>query len=59
MTVDTDSALLPLAAPAATLATVGGKGVNLAKLALAGLPVPAGFLVPTAAYRIVCGRERP
>jgi rifampicin phosphotransferase len=36
--------------PGATLATVGGKGANLARLARAGLPVPAAFLVTTAAY---------
>jgi rifampicin phosphotransferase len=31
-------------------AFVGGKGANLARLAGAGLPVPAGFCVTTAAY---------
>ncbi len=30
---------------------VGGKGVSLAKLAVAGLPVPAGFHLTTEAYR--------
>lgn len=30
---------------------VGGKGASLAKLAAAGLPVPPGFLLTTAAYR--------
>lgn len=35
----------------ATLATVGGKGANLAKLARADLPVPPGFLVTTDAYQ--------
>jgi len=35
----------------ATLALVGGKGANLAKLAQAGFPVPGGFLVTTEAYR--------
>ncbi|MBL8055058.1 MAG: hypothetical protein JNK29_00090, partial [Anaerolineales bacterium] len=34
----------------ATLAVVGGKGASLARLADAGLPVPAGFHVTTAAY---------
>jgi rifampicin phosphotransferase len=34
----------------ATLAAVGGKGANLARLAQAGLPVPSGFLVSTRAY---------
>lgn len=33
-----------------TLAEVGGKGANLAKLARAGFPVPGGFLVTTQAY---------
>lgn len=35
----------------ATLAIVGGKGASLARLANAGLPVPDGFHVTTAAYR--------
>ncbi len=43
--------LLPLTSSAADLATVGGKGANLAKTARAGLPVPDGFLLPVAAYR--------
>ena len=42
---------LPLSDPQADLATVGGKGASLAKLAQAGLPVPDGFHVTTAAYR--------
>ena len=43
---------LDLADPAATdLATTGGKGSSLARLAAAGLPVPGGFHVTTAAYR--------
>jgi rifampicin phosphotransferase len=41
---------LPLAHADATLATVGGKGASLAKLAGAGLPVPGGFHITTAAY---------
>ncbi|MEU8251188.1 PEP/pyruvate-binding domain-containing protein [Nonomuraea sp. NPDC048916] len=44
-------ALLPLDDPAADLATAGGKGASLARLAKAGLPVPGGFLITTAAYR--------
>ncbi|MEO6086066.1 MAG: PEP/pyruvate-binding domain-containing protein, partial [Umezawaea sp.] len=43
--------VLPLADPAADLSTAGGKGESLAKLANAGLPVPPGFHVTTAAYR--------
>ncbi len=44
---------LPLAADEATLELVGGKGASLARLAAAGLPVPDGFLLTTAAYRRV------
>lgn len=43
--------VLPLADPAADLLTAGGKGESLARLANAGLPVPPGFHVTTAAYR--------
>ncbi len=42
---------LPLSDPKAELATVGGKGASLARLVNAGLPVPDGFHVTTAAYR--------
>jgi phosphohistidine swiveling domain-containing protein len=35
----------------ARLETVGGKGYSLARLSAAGLPVPFGFFVTTAAYR--------
>lgn len=35
----------------ANLARVGGKGASLARMASAGLPVPGGFHVTTAAYR--------
>ena len=42
---------LPLSDPGADLETVGGKGMSLAKLAKAGLPVPGGFHVTTEAYR--------
>ena len=45
------SFLLSLDSTDAILANAGGKGVNLAKLARAGFPVPAGFIVVTAAYR--------
>ncbi|MGP3956922.1 PEP/pyruvate-binding domain-containing protein [Nonomuraea sp. 3N208] len=44
-------AVLPLDDAAADLATVGGKGASLARLVRAGLPVPDGFHVTTAAYR--------
>ena len=43
--------VLALDDPAATLERVGGKGASLARLAAAGLPVPPGFHVTTAAYR--------
>jgi phosphohistidine swiveling domain-containing protein len=42
---------LDFAATAATLPTVGGKGMNLGRLTRAGLPVPPGFFVTTAAYQ--------
>ncbi len=43
--------VLALDDPAATLEHVGGKGASLARLAAAGLPVPPGFHITTAAYR--------
>ena len=42
--------ILALADARATLATVGGKGASLARLAQVGLPVPDGFHVTTEAY---------
>ncbi|MQA04596.1 MAG: pyruvate, phosphate dikinase [Streptosporangiales bacterium] len=42
--------VLPLDDPTAELAVVGGKGASLSRLAAAGLPVPVGFHVMTAAY---------
>jgi rifampicin phosphotransferase len=42
---------LPQDSADATLQVVGGKGVSLARMATAGLPVPPGFQVTTAAYR--------
>ena len=47
-----------LASPAATLEQVSGKGASLARLARAGLPVPPGFHVTTAAYRQFVGAHR-
>ncbi|MBW7883634.1 MAG: phosphoenolpyruvate synthase [Caldilineaceae bacterium] len=35
----------------ADLAHAGGKGANLARMYQAGLPVPTGFVIATAAYR--------
>ena len=43
--------ILPLSDPDASLEKVGGKGMSLARLINAGLPVPDGFHVTTAAYR--------
>jgi phosphoenolpyruvate synthase/pyruvate phosphate dikinase len=43
--------ILPLSDPQASLDAVGGKGMSLAKLSRAGLPVPEGFHVTTEAYR--------
>ncbi|MEZ4646612.1 MAG: PEP/pyruvate-binding domain-containing protein [Chloroflexota bacterium] len=42
--------ILPLNTTEATLSLVGGKGMNLARLAQAKLPVPGGFLITTQAY---------
>lgn len=44
-------AFIPLQSPNVTLNQVGGKGLNLVKLARAGFPVPNGFLVPTDCYQ--------
>src|SRR5512137_497429 len=43
--------IVPLADASAGLSQVGGKGASLARLAAAGLPVPPGFHITTAAYR--------
>lgn len=43
--------ILALSDPQATLETVGGKGESLARLVRAGVPVPDGFHITTAAYR--------
>lgn len=42
---------IPLSDPAADVATAGGKRASLVRLARAGLPVPEGFHLTTAAYR--------
>ncbi len=41
---------IALLSPQATLEAVGGKGLNLIKLARAGFPVPNAFLIPTQSY---------
>jgi pyruvate,water dikinase len=43
--------VLPLSDTQATLETVGGKGLSLARMINAGLPVPDGFHITTEAYR--------
>ncbi|MCI0395829.1 MAG: hypothetical protein L0332_35325 [Chloroflexi bacterium] len=43
--------ILPLDAEMMTLAEAGGKGASLNRLGRAGFPVPAGFVVTTAAYQ--------
>jgi phosphohistidine swiveling domain-containing protein len=43
--------VLALDDASATLEQVGGKGASLARMAAAGLPVPPGFHITTAAYR--------
>ena len=50
------STCLPLATQGLTLSRVGGKGLNLTKLALAGFPVPAGFIVATECYEVFVER---
>lgn len=46
-----NSYTLPLVDLQATLETVGGKGLSLAKMIQAGFPVPDGFHVTTDVYR--------
>ncbi|MCE2460779.1 MAG: phosphoenolpyruvate synthase, partial [Pseudomonadales bacterium] len=43
--------ILPINTRKATLEVAGGKGRSLAEMANAGLAVPGGFYVTTAAYR--------
>ncbi len=43
--------VLALDDASATLEQVGGKGASLARMTAAGLPVPPGFHITTAAYR--------
>ena len=49
--------VLALDDASASLEHVGGKGASLARLAVAGLPVPPGFHVTTAAYRLFVARH--
>ena len=43
--------VLPISTTEDSLELVGGKGRSLARMAMAGFPVPGGFLVATSAYR--------
>ncbi|MDX1437282.1 MAG: PEP/pyruvate-binding domain-containing protein, partial [Anaerolineales bacterium] len=43
--------ILPLNTDLADLGALGGKGLNLAKLVRAGIPVPRGFLLASQAYQ--------
>ena len=43
--------ILPLNIENASLAAVGGKGINLVRMTRAGFPVPSGFVLSTQAYR--------
>jgi pyruvate,water dikinase len=45
--------VIELTDPQADLAAAGGKGANLRRLLAAGLPVPPGFVISSAAYRTV------
>jgi len=53
-----NSFIIPLSDPQATLETVGGKGLSLAKMINAGFPVPDGFHITTAAYRYFVDANR-
>ena len=50
--------IVPLSDSSAGLSQVGGKGASLARLAAAGLPVPPGFHITTAAYRRFVAEHR-
>ncbi|KQR75093.1 pyruvate kinase [Arthrobacter sp. Leaf337] len=43
--------------PSGSLALVGGKALNLGKLVAAGFPVPPGFCLTTAGYRMAATAE--
>jgi len=49
--------VLALDDASATLERVGGKGSSLARLAAASLPVPPGFHITTAAYRLFVAKH--
>ncbi len=43
---------------ATSLAISGGKGANLSKMALAGFPVPPGFIISTQAFELFLAQNR-
>jgi rifampicin phosphotransferase len=45
------SCIMPFSSSEATLESAGGKGLHLCEMTAAGLPVPAGFILTTDAYR--------
>lgn len=49
--------ILPISDPQADLAAAGGKGASLSRLCGAGLPVPGGFHITTAAYQAFVGEN--
>lgn len=52
MTNQASIPILPLTSPKVTFHMAGGKGTNLNILAMAGFPVPPGFIIPTSAYQV-------
>ena len=50
--------ILPFNVDAITLEQAGGKGMNLARTARGGFPVPPGFILTTAAYRAFTDSNR-
>jgi len=56
--VNTAPMIVPLS-DARDVSLVGGKAINLCRLMDAGMPVPQGFVVTTAAYRLTGGQGLP
>ena len=50
--------ILPFNAEPMSLEQAGGKGLNLARTARGGFPVPPGFIISTAAYRAFTGSNQ-
>ena len=53
--VSTRPLILSLSSPDLSLHLAGGKGSSLAAIAAEGLPVPAGFILSTTAYKDFIG----